>query len=44
MLFRSVVAADGVGGFSHSSGGYKLEAKRWLLMHEASADAFALKP
>ena len=39
-----VVAADGVGGFSHSSGGYKLEAKRWLLMHEASADAFALKP
>ena len=39
-----VVAADGVGGFAHSSSGYKLEAKRWLLMHEASADAFALKP
>lgn len=39
-----VVAADGIGGFSHSTGGYLLEAKRWLLMHEASADAFALKP
>ena len=39
-----VVAADGIGGFAHSTGGYKLEAKRWLLMHEASADAFALKP
>lgn len=39
-----VVAADGIGGFSHSTGGYLLEAKRWLLMHEASADAFALRP
>ena len=39
-----VVAADGIGGFAHSTGGYKLEAKRWLLMHEASAEAFALKP
>jgi len=39
-----VVGADGIGGFSHSTGGYLLEAKRWLLMHEASADAFALKP
>jgi len=39
-----VVAADGIGGFSHSTGGYLLEAKRWLLMHEASADAFVLKP
>ena len=39
-----VVAADGIGGFSHSTGGYLLEAKRWLLMHEASAGAFALKP
>jgi methylated-DNA-[protein]-cysteine S-methyltransferase len=39
-----VVAADGVGGFGHSTGGFLLEAKRWLLMHEASADAFTLKP
>jgi methylated-DNA-[protein]-cysteine S-methyltransferase len=39
-----VVAASGIGGFAHSTGGYLLEAKRWLLMHEASADEFALKP
>jgi methylated-DNA-[protein]-cysteine S-methyltransferase len=39
-----VVAADGVGGFSHSTGGYLLEVKRWLLMHESSADAFELRP
>src|SRR5512144_1264229 len=39
-----VVGADGLGGFGHSTGGYLLEAKRWLLMHESSADAFALKP
>jgi methylated-DNA-[protein]-cysteine S-methyltransferase len=39
-----VVASDGLGGFGHSTGGYLLEAKRWLLMHEASADAFELKP
>ena len=39
-----VVAASGIGGFAHSTGGFLLEAKRWLLMHEASADAFALKP
>jgi len=39
-----VVAADGLGGFGHSTGGYLLEAKRWLLMHESSADAFALNP
>jgi len=39
-----VVAADGIGGFSHSTGGYLIEAKRWLLMHESSADAFQLKP
>ena len=38
-----VVAASGIGGFAHSTGGYLLEAKRWLLMHESSADAFALK-
>lgn len=39
-----VVAADGIGGFGHSNGGYLLEAKRWLLMHERSADAFELRP
>lgn len=37
-----VVAADGLGGFAHSTGGYLLEAKRWLLAHEAGE--FALKP
>ncbi len=39
-----VVAASGIGGFAHSNGGYLLEAKRWLLMHESRADAFELKP
>jgi methylated-DNA-[protein]-cysteine S-methyltransferase len=39
-----VVAADGIGGFGHATGGYLLEAKRWLLMHERSADGFALAP
>jgi methylated-DNA-[protein]-cysteine S-methyltransferase len=39
-----VVAAHGVGGFSHTTDGYLIEAKRWLLMHEARADAFALRP
>jgi len=39
-----VVAAGGIGGFSHSTGGYLVEAKRWLLMHESSADAFELRP
>ncbi len=39
-----VVAADGIGGFSHSTSGYLEEAKRWLLMHESSADAFQLTP
>jgi methylated-DNA-[protein]-cysteine S-methyltransferase len=38
-----VVAADGVGGFSHTTDGYLIDAKRWLLMHEASADAFQLR-
>jgi methylated-DNA-[protein]-cysteine S-methyltransferase len=45
-----VVAADGIGGFSHtasgvhrSTDGYLIDAKRWLLMHEASADAFRLR-
>jgi methylated-DNA-[protein]-cysteine S-methyltransferase len=39
-----VVAADGLGGFAHSTGGYLLEAKRWLLLHEMGADAFELRP
>src|SRR6185369_1211811 len=38
-----VVAAHGVGGFSHTTSGYLIEAKRWLLMHESSADAFQLR-
>jgi methylated-DNA-[protein]-cysteine S-methyltransferase len=37
-----VVAADGIGGFGHSTGGDLLEVKRWLLMHEAPA--FELRP
>ena len=37
-----VVAADGIGGFGHAKRGYLLEAKRWLLMHEAPA--FELRP
>ena len=39
-----VVAAEGIGGFAHATGGYLLEAKRWLLMHECGADAFELTP
>jgi len=39
-----VVAADGLGGFAHATGGYLLEAKRWLLLHEIGADAFELTP
>lgn len=39
-----VVAAEGIGGFAHSTGGYLLEAKRWLLAHEMGADAFELTP
>jgi methylated-DNA-[protein]-cysteine S-methyltransferase len=39
-----VVAADGLGGFAHATGGYLLEAKRWLLLHEIGADAFQLAP
>lgn len=38
-----VVAAGGLGGFAHASGGYLIEAKRWLLLHEAPADEFALR-
>ena len=37
-----VVAADGLGGFGHSTGGYLLEAKRWLLLHELGKDDFQL--
>jgi methylated-DNA-[protein]-cysteine S-methyltransferase len=37
-----VIGADGIGGFAHATGGYLLEAKRWLLLHEAGE--FALKP
>lgn len=33
-----VVAATGLGGFAHTSGGYLLEVKRWLLRHESHAD------
>ena len=39
-----VVAAKGIGGFAHSTEGYLLEAKRWLLLHECGADAFELTP
>ena len=39
-----IVAADGIGGFAHSTSGYLIEAKRWLLMHECGADAFELTP
>ena len=39
-----VVAAGGIGGFAHATGGYLLEAKRWLLAHELGADPFELTP
>jgi len=38
------VAADGIGGFAHSTGGFKLEAKRWLLLHEMGPERFELTP
>lgn len=38
------VAADGIGGFAHSTGGYLLEAKRWLLLHEMGPQRFELAP
>ena len=38
-----VVAANGIGGFAHATGGYLIEAKRWLLMHECGADEFELR-
>lgn len=39
-----VVAANGIGGFAHATGGYLLEAKRWLLAHECRAEEFVLRP
>ena len=39
-----VVAADGIGGFAHTRpSGYLMEAKRWLLLHEAGRK-FELRP
>lgn len=38
------VAADGLGGFAHSAGGYMLEVKRWLLRHETGPETFELRP
>jgi methylated-DNA-[protein]-cysteine S-methyltransferase len=37
-----VVAANGLGGFAHSTDGYLIEAKRWLLLHETGE--FELRP
>ena len=39
-----VVAAHGIGGFSHTSEGYLIEVKRWLLAHEIRPEEFALRP
>jgi methylated-DNA-[protein]-cysteine S-methyltransferase len=39
-----VVAADGIGGFSHTTEGYLIEVKRWLLAHEIRPEEFALSP
>ncbi len=39
-----VVAANGIGGFSHSTEGYLIEVKRWLLAHEIRPEEFALRP
>jgi len=33
-----VVAAHGLGGFMHSSGGTPLDVKTWLLAHERHTD------
>jgi methylated-DNA-[protein]-cysteine S-methyltransferase len=38
-----VVAANGIGGFGHSTDGFLIEAKRWLLSHEIRPEEFALK-
>jgi methylated-DNA-[protein]-cysteine S-methyltransferase len=37
-----VVAANGLGGFAHSTEGFLIEAKRWLLLHETRE--FELRP
>lgn len=34
-----VVAAGGLGGFAHHSGGFLLRVKRWLLAHESDSGA-----
>lgn len=34
-----VVAATGIGGFAHATGGFLLDAKRWLLAHERLAQS-----
>lgn len=39
-----VVAANGIGGFAHSTGGFLIEAKRWLLAHETRPEEFELRP
>jgi hypothetical protein len=39
-----VVAANGIGGFAHATGGFLIEAKRWLLAHETKPEEFALRP
>jgi methylated-DNA-[protein]-cysteine S-methyltransferase len=38
-----VVAANGIGGFAHSTDGYLIEAKRWLLNHEIRPEEFELR-
>ena len=38
-----VVAANGLGGFAHSTDGYLIEAKRWLLNHEIRPEEFRLQ-
>ncbi len=35
-----VVAADGLGGFSHHVDGYLMEAKKWLLKHEGNLQMY----
>jgi methylated-DNA-[protein]-cysteine S-methyltransferase len=32
-----VLAAGGIGGFTHRDGGFPLAVKRWLLAHEGAA-------
>jgi methylated-DNA-[protein]-cysteine S-methyltransferase len=35
-----VVAADGLGGFSHHVDGYLMETKKWLLKHEGNLQMY----